>query len=280
MDWNNIFPETVIASTRRFFDNQIFYDGACSEIQASLKAYTEGKDFTSRKMYLDGREVHPLVLQMAVDKVIEKFLQLPGEGQFLCLANGVPLFIGREKGQFKIVVHDKLRFDTKRGFADEDNRFDYQVLNNQVTAGKNPMFPPNIITDTSCPKSIHFDLGRGYRPLELDGKGCFRIEPHPPIMDELCALLKARGHSCASIVGMYDHEFKWCGKDICPSTKMYDDMRKRQAKQEQLVHKLRAEGHKCISIAESYPMQVFWCNQTPCKRANMECEDCDMECEE
>ena len=97
--------------------------------------------------------------------------------------------------------------------------------------------------------------------------GPIHSEPSPKIMNELVEFLKEKGHSCMMIVGRKDHKFKWCMKDVCPSTEVLKTMRKEHEEQEQLVTRLRAEGHTCVSIGERYPIYVGWCQQTPCQKS-------------
>lgn len=90
----------------------------------------------------------------------------------------------------------------------------------------------------------------------------------PVIMDELSKFLKSKGHECVGIVGLKDHKFEWCQKDVCTAVLMKQDMAQRQKEEEEFEQKLVSEGHQCIYIMESYPMQVGWCGQTPCKEIN------------
>lgn len=98
------------------------------------------------------------------------------------------------------------------------------------------------------------------------GEGFEHNRP-PAIMRKMCELLKSEGHECAMIIGMKNYTFKWCEKDECVTKKMYEDMRKRQEKQDNFLAKLRSEGHKCITILESYPVQISWCRKDQCVRA-------------
>ncbi|BCS82509.1 hypothetical protein QLL95_gp0020 [Cotonvirus japonicus] len=86
----------------------------------------------------------------------------------------------------------------------------------------------------------------------------------PLIMKELCKFLKENDHACCMIIGMQNHKFKWCMKDVCERKLMYDDMARRQAEEDKFVEKLRNEGHTCIRIMESYPSQTGWCRQKIC----------------
>jgi hypothetical protein len=94
----------------------------------------------------------------------------------------------------------------------------------------------------------------------------FSEEPCPKIMKTIAKLLKDDGHSCPMIIGLNNHRFEWCQKDICPETKMQHDMAQRNQKQENFAAELISKGHKCVNILESYPCQVSWCNSEPCKK--------------
>jgi len=96
-------------------------------------------------------------------------------------------------------------------------------------------------------------------------KKSMKIEPHPVIMDELVEFLKSKEHQCMMIVGLTDHEFRWCKKDICTTTLAQVNMNQRQSKEQIFKAKLLAEGHKCVYEMESFPVQIGWCGQTPCK---------------
>lgn len=108
------------------------------------------------------------------------------------------------------------------------------------------------------------DLGwvtSGYCPPKIE------YEEPPKIMTMMCDLLKAQGHECVMIIGMKNHEFKWCQKQVCPEAKIRANMAQRNHEAHEFADKLRQEGHRCISYMESYPVQIGWCEQTPCIRA-------------
>ncbi|AGF85758.1 hypothetical protein QJ854_gp024 [Moumouvirus goulette] len=86
----------------------------------------------------------------------------------------------------------------------------------------------------------------------------------PPVMRELCKYLKNNNHECCEIIGINNHKFKWCMKDICKQKLIYEDMRRRQAQEDAFVEKLKNEGHTCIYIMESYPSQTGWCGKKVC----------------
>lgn len=90
------------------------------------------------------------------------------------------------------------------------------------------------------------------------------MEPAPKIMEKLAAFLKSNGHECVQIIGVSNHKFKWCEQDDCPETRQWEDMKKRQLKEEKFASDLQKRGHKCIWILESYPMRVEWCEKEPC----------------
>jgi hypothetical protein len=96
--------------------------------------------------------------------------------------------------------------------------------------------------------------------------GPIKYEPCPQIMTDLAAFLQERDHTCVSIVGLTDHKFEWCGKDICPSKLIWDDMDKRQAEEMAFAKKLESEGHTCVYYMESYPVQIGWCDSAVCTR--------------
>ena len=102
-------------------------------------------------------------------------------------------------------------------------------------------------------------LTKSYKP-----KNPVKYEACPQIMNDLAALLKDRGHQCVSIVGMNNHKFIWCEKDICSSKVIWDDMTKMDAERNAFVKKLEDEGHTCIYYMESYPVQIGWCNNAVC----------------
>ena len=93
----------------------------------------------------------------------------------------------------------------------------------------------------------------------------FKPEPAPEIMRKMADFLKENGHECVGIIGVKDHKFKWCQKDVCQEVLMRQNMRKRQEEQDQLFAKLSSEGHTCIEILETYPSRTEWCHSNPCK---------------
>lgn len=74
----------------------------------------------------------------------------------------------------------------------------------------------------------------GYRPEPI------KIENPPTIMKQICELLKAKEHSCMTIIGPKEHKFEWCQKEIC-----LNDMHRRNDEQEELISKLKKDGHIC-----------------------------------
>lgn len=90
------------------------------------------------------------------------------------------------------------------------------------------------------------------------------IEPHPKIMDELAEYLIAKGHTCVCIVGTKNHEFKWCGKDVCPNIELDQTTKETEVEIQQFIQKLRDDGHSCIGIGERQPLSVSWCEKEIC----------------
>ncbi len=103
----NVLPPTEVRSTRKFFGKEFFYNEVVKQITDKSEP---------PKMYLDTREVLPLVLQLAVDNIIQKYAPLDGIERFVCVAGNVPLFIGSENGKFTITPLNKLIFDVDDGF--------------------------------------------------------------------------------------------------------------------------------------------------------------------
>ena len=87
------------------------------------------------------------------------------------------------------------------------------------------------------------------------------MPPHPKIMDEMCKFLKENGHICTSIIGIKDHKFEWCQRDICEK----ENMRKINNKKKKFAKELEEKGHTCISYTESFPVEIGWCQQEICK---------------
>jgi hypothetical protein len=280
----NVLPSIVVNSNRKFFKNEIFYKQAVSLLQDEVRSVSDDLAVLPPKMYLDEREVYPLVLQFAVDNLIQKFVALDGNGRYICVVSEVPLFVGTVKGTFQIHVLSNIIFDVDDGFIGDGVTNLNTVFGGWKGKWTESLLPVVTVTDDAIPEGgVKFEIGRGYRPPEINNETCFKRTPVPKIMEEMASMLKAKGHQCVMIEGMTDHKFHWCGLDDCPKTKMYEDMHRRQKEQEALVDRLREEGHRCISIAESYPMQVMWCHQTPCTGPEKhECSEpaCDlMDCD-
>lgn len=92
-----------------------------------------------------------------------------------------------------------------------------------------------------------------------------KSEPIPKIISDVVQFLERKGHECPMIIGMSDHQLKWCMKDECDAVKTRKWMTEEQTKQELLMKTLKDEGHTCVEICESFPIQVCWCHETPCK---------------
>lgn len=72
-------------------------------------------------------------------------------------------------------------------------------------------------------------------------------------------------HSCVVIVGNgIRRDIKWCGTNPCKSVIAYQNMRKRQQKEDNAVRELLEQGHTCVRNMESYPSQHSWCQQEIC----------------
>lgn len=93
------------------------------------------------------------------------------------------------------------------------------------------------------------------------------IKDPPIIMKELRSFLESKNHMCMKIIGIDDHKFKWCEKDICQEKLMWEDMERRQKEEDAFYTKLKSEGHTCLFIMESYSSRTGWCGQTPCNRS-------------
>lgn len=104
------------------------------------------------------------------------------------------------------------------------------------------------------------EWAKGYTPPKST-----KTKSYPEIMDKLANFLEQNGHSCPVIIGTENHEFRWCGKDICSERTMQIDMQERDREMELFAEELRTKGHVCISKKETYPVQIDWCGSEKCK---------------
>lgn len=145
----NVLPLITVNSTRKFFQNEIY----TNVLDIIHERVLSKMNPSHSPIYLD--EVYPLILQLAVDRVINKFVPLDIKNQYICVSDSVPLFIGILNGKFKIVVLNQMIFDVDEGFTGIDN------INNLNTSFGNwkgkwseQLLEPIIITDESCPKEV------------------------------------------------------------------------------------------------------------------------------